>query len=397
LPEQELLMVKRGTIAESKGGLTKMRRIIISLVCIGLFILSAAPESIEAQTISQDVPLSSGSQRPFTGPAEEGGETLSADGRARITWLSDDARRIQAEREASLAFAKPFSREHTYRLSDLDNRDTASAIAGKQVKKSLLDELAGLVHATMDVKKPRPSLEAIKALLPGIIKIEIHGEKLRGRDLHLKGRVRASPELTAGFISLLLKRRDLADETLSIRMLANRAMGDIEQMQAGVDRSGDTTGRAERYGRVVSQLMATDWYERALYHVYDGKPDDAMDAYTEAIQASSGLAVAYKERGLLYLHHLEDEGKANADFNRALVAYGQNARDHMASKEYDECVGAAEAALALSADFAYAYYQRAVCAVGLGRQENVTKDLVKAAQLGNKAAQDILTGKGITW
>jgi tetratricopeptide (TPR) repeat protein len=81
----------------------------------------------------------------------------------------------------------------------------------------------------------------------------------------------------------------------------------------------------------------------------------------------------------------------------AVRAYNNDARDHMESKEFGECIEDIEAALSLNAEYSNGYYQRAMCHIGLGRPKKAKNDFIRAAQLGHKKAQDLLTAKGIAW
>ena len=94
------------------------------------------------------------------------------------------------------------------------------------------------------------------------------------------------------------------------------------------------------------------------------------------------------------ISNLKDNAKAIADF---LNAYTSDAIDHTESRDFQACIDVTEAALKLFEDYPAAYYQRAVCHVGLGQQMSAKNDFVKAAQLGEKRAQHTLTSKGIAW
>jgi len=343
-----------------------LKKTITNLISLAAFALSLAPARIDAQRIPSH----------------------------RI--LTDDARRMQAERDQKATAASVLSRRHTYPLSRLDDGVTARAIGREQARQSLLDELAGLVIDAMDHGRPRPSPDRVKALLPVFVPMEIADERWEGGKLLLQASVTAHLDSAAKAVSLLLQEHDLVRDLRRIRALANQALRETEQMSEGAGRAGEDGGAAERYRSAANQLLAVDWCLKAQYRAYVGRPERALDAYRKAIEVSPGLAVAYKHRGKVYLD-LGDEAKAVADFNGAVQAYGSNALEHIGSGEYPACIEDAEAALELSADYAHGYYLRATCRIGLGRQENVTNDLMRAAQLGHGKAQDVLTARGISW
>jgi len=292
-----------------------------------------------------------------------------------------------------------FSRQHTYRLSNLDDRESAYTIAWAQAKELLLDELAGLVKTEIDSESNLPAsllaIDKVKAALPCIIEVRAE-EQWQDRELSLGVVALASPENDAKFVSQLLKRQRLVADMERSRELLARAISDIQELQRNNDSTRDPTETSEPYSEAVSRLRALNWCDRARRLAYVGATDQAVAAYTSAIEASRGLAMAYKNRGILHAA-LKDDDKANSDRISATQAYGRSALAHQESGRYTECLEDAQAALALSPEYAHAYYQRATCSIGLGRQETVRDDLVKAAQLGHKSAQRILAAKGISW
>lgn len=86
-----------------------------------------------------------------------------------------------------------------------------------------------------------------------------------------------------------------------------------------------------------------------------------------------------------------------AGTENAVRAYSNDAKNHMESKEFEECIEDTEAALKLNAKYANGYYQRALCHIGLRQSYKAKEDFIKAAQLGHKMAQDLLTAKSIAW
>ena len=293
-----------------------------------------------------------------------------------------------------------FSRQHTYPLSSLDDRETAYAVARVQAKELLLNELAGLVKTEMD---RHPSLltalldlDRVKALLPIIVLMRTDAGQWQDRELSLGVVALASPEVDAKFMSRLLKKQRLVADMERSQELMVRAIADVKRLQTAAESANAATETASQYGKAIGRLRALDWCSMARHQAYVGQTEQAVMVYTKAIEAYPELAVAYKNRGLLYTA-LKDEGNATADRISAVQAYGANALSHMKSKEYVECLGCAEAALELSPDYASGYYLRAACNIGLNQPGTVKEDMVKAAQLGDKGAQDLLSAKGIQW
>jgi len=304
--------------------------------------------------------------------------------------------------------ARTFREKHSYELSELDDTDSARAIARETVKESFLEKFSAQVVSELAGGQRVPSSEEAKALLSGLlggieaikeqmITMEMPEYDWRSRTLSFEAKVILSPKVAARIIAVLLNREVLVRDMLGNRAIANRAMEEIDRMQNSIGTRADGEALAERYQATVDTLVAANWFERAQFNLIAGKLTEAEEAYTKSIEASAGHAVAYKNRGALYLYHQNDTTKFSADLKGALAAYGSNAQSHMVAQEYKECLEDVEAALEISPDYAHAYYQRAACNKGLGLQDNVRKDLVRAARLGNGSARDLLTAKGVSW
>ncbi len=308
---------------------------------------------------------------------------------------------------------KVLEQSHTYRLSALDSRSTGKAIAWEQIKQSLLDELMVLMKDRADRKKDQSSKSAtksasvsygaianskeVRAILPSIVLLEQTGEAWAENALSLKAKMVVSPVHVASAVSMIQEKQRVLNEISRVRSLAAAAMADIKRLQKAAAASAEPARQNQNYLDAANRLAAADRYESARYHELVNRPQEAIDAYTEAIEFLPELAPAYWNRGRLHLSHLGDRTKAASDFNAALQAYSSNAASHMRSGKYQECLDAIGAALTLNAKFAKAYYQRAACRTGLGKQDGVREDFIRAAQLGDKSAQDLLTARGITW
>lgn len=368
-----------------------MKKLFTGICCLAMLAVTIAP----ASSATQD---DSGNQTSLEQPIGP---------RILVQELQEELRLLEEDDSTTI------TRKHIYHLSGLDNQFTGKAIAWEQVKDSILNELVALITEKATAGKGRsrevstkstdisyeslPSGKDIKTLLPGIVSIEQTGEDWGEETLILSAKTNFAPVQIASALVMISEKQPLFDEISAMRALAIETMNEIKRIQKEVPKSGKSTALNQRYLDAVHRLIATDWYEKARNSVLRGQFQQAIDAYTNAIESSPGLAIAYRNRGVLYQGYLKDKPRAIADFNMALQAYCNDALDHMKSKEYEECIEDIEAALKLNANSGHAYYQRAACCIGLDQQENARKDFIKAAQLGNKSARDILTAKGIAW
>jgi len=296
-----------------------------------------------------------------------------------------------------------------YETSPFDTGATAHAIALEQVKASIVDELVGRIaeegQAAKNISKKvygkkagisyelLPDHDALKAILPSLVLAEKTGEKQEANALAVKAKAKVAQSRTVSLVIAIMRNPAARDEMLDVRRMATDAMRRIQDMQANAKGSETNGLLKQQYEDAARQLTVVDFLERARYYSLHGELQHSVDAYTEALKTSPGLAFAYRNRGGIFLL-MEKRGEAASDF---VNAYTSDAIDHAEARKFDECVAASAAAIGLYDSHAPAYFQRAVCSVGLGKQDNAMSDFKMAAKLGEKRAQALLSSKNIEW
>jgi tetratricopeptide (TPR) repeat protein len=124
-----------------------------------------------------------------------------------------------------------------------------------------------------------------------------------------------------------------------------------------------------QYNQAVNRLSATDWFDKGYTYLAAEKYQDAINAYTRAIELDPKFAPAYNNRGVSY-NVLGNHNQAIADHTRAIEL---NPKD------------------------AGAYFVRGLAYEESGNLEQAFSDYKVAARLGFKPAQDFLRGKGTNW
>ena len=370
-----------------------MKRLQAKIGCFALLAIIMTPISSDAQ---MGVP-SVGSYSESPGMGIDKGDTWRE--------LMEASENIPLDEDAYTTI----TRSRTYHLSSLDNRSTGKAIAWEQTKESIIDELIDNItkeaRATISVSKKvygkssgisyelLPDHENIKMILPSIISFEQTMEDWGDGILKLKAKTRVALSRIVPAISAIRAKPAAYGEISGVRNMATEAMKKIIQMQNALAESSSKTTSNQPYIDAVNRLITADQLEKGRYLALKGETQQAIKAYTMAIETSPALAIAYRNRGGIHLH-LKNHDKAMEDF---LKAHASDAIDHTQARDFQACLADTEAALKLFEDYATAYYQRAVCNIGLGQQKTVKDDFIKAAQLGEKRAQDFLSSKGITW
>jgi tetratricopeptide (TPR) repeat protein len=300
-------------------------------------------------------------------------------------------------------------RSRTYHLTKRDNRASGKAIAWEQIKESISDEL--IDNMTQEAKAAKnvskkvygksagisyellPDRKDIKVILPSIIAFEETIEDWEEGTLRLGARTRVALARIVTTLSKIRANAQAYNEINSVRTMAREAMEEIRRIRSTMAGTGERGTSDQPYIEAVHRLIAADRLERGRYFALKGDTQQALGAYTQAIEAAPGLAIAYRNRGAIHAF-LKQNRQAIVDFLRA---YSNDAIEHMKSKEFDACISDTKAALSLHEEYGLAYYQRAVCHIGLGDQKMAKADFIKAAQLGERKAQDLLTSKDIAW
>ena len=295
------------------------------------------------------------------------------------------------------AQAITYTKEVTYQAGELDNEFSSRVIAKAQVKQMILDDLADAAEK-MSKAYDFPFYRGYGIpLFSCLIKIETVKETWKNRNLYYKAKTKTNLGNVLGDLRKFTDKKNTTAQISDNRETAKKALSEIEQINADVASSGDISGKQDAYNIAVNRLHATDWYEIARFSGFAGESQQAIDAYSKVIEYDPKRAVAYVNRGTLYLSFQKDKQLAVADFYKANQLYFNKAVDNGKAKNYQGCVANLDDALMLNPEDADAYFQRAYCNYGLGRQDKAKEDFKEAARLGHKKAQELLTAKGIKW
>lgn len=135
------------------------------------------------------------------------------------------------------------------------------------------------------------------------------------------------------------------------------------------------------------------YFNRGIAHNRQGQFDKAAADFTRFIAAKDDLAVAYFYRGTSYLH-MGRHQDALADYERAVKlepsSVHLNARASVLAtlKRFPEALQDLNKALELDPNNAEAYNNRGAVKAQIGQSSDAMNDIVRAAQLGHKLAQE---------
>ncbi|MBI5970454.1 MAG: tetratricopeptide repeat protein [Deltaproteobacteria bacterium] len=224
----------------------------------------------------------------------------------------------------SFAAEKVFIREYTYQASEIDSKVTSRAQALEQAKRLVLEELGTYLMSKTEVKDFAITSDKITVFTAGVVQIEIFDEKWNGEKYYLKARIKADPVEVAKAIDRLRKDDVKTKELEESKRRADEALKDIVKLKAELDTVKNDRSKQLAYAKQINTMSATEWFKKGWAFGNSGDWDNAIEAYSEAIELDPYYARAYSRRGFAYgMKHQYD--RAIEDYNKVISLEPGNA------------------------------------------------------------------------
>jgi tetratricopeptide (TPR) repeat protein len=304
----------------------------------------------------------------------------------------------------SLASTKVFEREYTYSASEADSKLTCRVIALEQVKRLLLEELGTYLHSISEVKDGILTKDEIVTLTAGVVRTEIISEHWDGNVYRLKARIKADPDYVIEAIDRLRKDSQKSKDLEESRAKTEQYLKEIEHLKIElVEAKGSDLGRKQhKYVSIVKRLSAEDWFERGIAFEESKRYEEAIKAYTKAIEMNPILTGAYNNRGNVW-RDIGDFDRSYNDFNK-MIELGSNSifayigRGNALSDKgkYLQAVQDYNSCLLINPNFAEAYHNRGYAWMELKKYDKAISDFEKALQLKPQYAS-VYIHRAIIW
>ena len=297
---------------------------------------------------------------------------------------------------ANLAFAetKVFVEEYTYQASEADSKISSRVIALEQVKRKLLEKLGTYIESQTEVKNFRLTKDQIVILTAGIVRAEIIEERWDGKTYYLKAKMAADLKDVYNSIDKLRQDRQKTKELEETRKKSDEALREVERLKKELEIAKAEKPNLSQYNKAVNALSAIDWFEKGYALGTAGKHQEAIEAYTRAIELDPKLAAAgaYYNRGLSYVS-LGNHRQAIRDFDRAIElnpnlagAYTTRGSAYGAFGDHRQAIRDLDRAIELNPKDADAYYIRGLCYARLGDDRQAIRDFDRAIELNPNLA-----------
>ena len=289
----------------------------------------------------------------------------------------------------SFAKTKVFEREYRYQASEADSKLSCRIIALEQVKRLLLEELGTYLESETKVSDFQLTTDQITTLTAGIVRTEILSENWDGEVYRLSAKIEADPNQVIEAISSLMQNRNKNRQLEESRAKTEQYLKEIERLRKElVGPKGSDLGRNQlEYAHTVKQLSAEDWFGRGITFEESKRYEEAIRAYTKAIEMNPLHTGAYNNRGNVW-RDIGDFDRSYNDFNKmieldsnsifAYIGRGNALSDKgkylQAIQDYNSC-------LLINPNFAEAYHNRGYAWMELKKYDKAISDFEKALQL----------------
>jgi tetratricopeptide (TPR) repeat protein len=330
---------------------------------------------------------------------------------------------------SAAAEARTYVQEYSYRASKADGKESSRTIAGRQVKRLLLEALAADLESAAESQHLQLTKDQIAALSAGIVKMDVEDERWKDRTYRLKAQISADPDDLIKRIDALYKDQEKAKELEKLRIQSEDLIRENERLRkefAAATGKNRLSVKAA-YDKQIKEISAVDWYEKGFADIDLGKYDqaiqdlstaielnpkevgpyhnrglvytklrqypEAIQDYSKAIELDPKFEAAYIQRGSAFFNMGQDD-QAIDDFNRVIAlnpkpAAAYNARGIINSnrRNFDEAIRDYSRAIEVAPGFEAAYTNRGLANYYLGRYDQALQDFDRVIGMDNNTSR----------
>jgi len=285
------------------------------------------------------------------------------------------------------AETRVFVEEYTYQASEADSKLSSRVIAFEQVKRLLLEKLGTYLESETEVKNFQIEKDQIVILTSGIVSAEMIEERWDGKTYYLKGKITADPKEIASSIDKFRQNRQKTKELEDTRKKANEALREIEKLKKELETAKGEKLNLGEYNEAVNRLSATDWVAKGYVLGNAFRAQEAIKAFTKAIELDPKLALAYFNRGAMY-NYLGNHQQAISNYDRVIEfhpkltnAYFYRGNSYRDLGDYRRAIKDYDRVIELDPKYVAAYTCRAIVYRRLGDHRQAIRDETSVIEL----------------
>ncbi len=289
----------------------------------------------------------------------------------------------------TLAETKTFIKEYTFHAGDEDSKNSSRTVALREVKRLLLEELGTYLESETEVQDFQLTKDQITTLTAGIVKTKLVEETWDGRTYWIKAKIAADSEGVIKSIDSLRKNRVKTKELAEVRKRSDSLLKENERLRQELTmlKGKKKQKNTMAYNKTIRDLNAVEWFERGYAAGISGNANDAVDAYSKAIEVNPQYVEAYNNRGNIYAS-LGNHNQAIKDFNKTIeldpqyaYAYSNRGAAYKILGDFKQAIDDHNKAIELNPQNATSYYNRGLTYVSLGNYDQAINDFDKAIEL----------------
>jgi tetratricopeptide (TPR) repeat protein len=289
------------------------------------------------------------------------------------------------------AATKTFIKEYTYQASEDDSRNSSRIVSLREVKRLLLEELGTYLESETEVKNYQLTKDQITTLTAGIVQAEIVEEKWDGHVYWLKAKIAADSEKVVQSIDALRKDREKTKELEMMRRKSDELLREVAKLQKELASAKNKDVQKIVYDQSIRKLSTKEWLEKGFAAKDRGAFQEAIEAYSRAIELDSSSIEAYYARALI-----SDENHSMQDLHKLLTIEPKDSKSHLyrawtykelkkndlALEEFGKAIDAASG----PKERAEAYYDRGKYYYAMSDNSLAIHDYTQAIKLNPKEA-----------
>ena len=285
---------------------------------------------------------------------------------------------------------KYFIKSYTYRASDEDSKNSSRAIALRESKLLLLEEVGTYIQRKIEVQKSTVGKKVreqfrkkYKTLTAGITQTRILKENWNGETFTIEIEILVDENDVLKKLNKLVNNDALKQDLEKSNERANQALAKTKRLQHQITQLQQQLEQARKnnnqqrqqqiqeqqknnrtaYQEIINTLLAEEYFSRGIIAYKNGNTQQALSDFNQTIKINPDDALAYYNRGVVY-DDLGNMQQAISDYNQTIKinpydadAYNNRGNAYSRLGNAQQAINDYNQAIKIKPNLAQAYYK----------------------------------------